>query len=117
VTPRGDAFTVRAFRLDDERGRRREQVALLIRREEARSLCRSSAVRGTRSSHRSSVKVALLLAQGKTNPEIAEVLGLTLNTASYHVKQVYLRLRGQQPRGGAGGACLKRAHLDVAAGP
>jgi DNA-binding CsgD family transcriptional regulator len=107
-------FTVRAFRLDDERGRRREQVALLIRREEARSL---SLVRGTGNSELSPQQreVALLLAQGKTNPEIAEVLGLTLNTASYHVKQVYLRLHVNN-REAVQEELLKRAHVDVAGG-
>jgi len=37
-------------------------------------------------------EVALLLAAGKSNREIGEELGLTFNTASYHVKQVYARL-------------------------
>jgi DNA-binding CsgD family transcriptional regulator len=84
-------FTVTAFRLDDERGRRGTQVALLIRREEPKAL---SLVRGAGNSELSPQQreVALLLAQGKTNPEIAEALGLTLNTASYHVKQVYAKL-------------------------
>jgi len=84
-------FTVRAFRLDDEHGRRAQQVALLIRREEPKAL---SLVRGTGNSELSPQQreVALLLAQGRTNPQIAQELGLTLNTASYHVKQVYARL-------------------------
>jgi DNA-binding CsgD family transcriptional regulator len=37
-------------------------------------------------------EVALLLAQGKSNQDIASELGITLNTASYHVKQVFARL-------------------------
>ena len=84
-------FTVRAFRLADERMRRAEHVALLIRREEPRAL---SLVRGAGNSELSPQQreVALLLAQGRTNPEIADALGLTLNTASYHVKQVYAKL-------------------------
>jgi DNA-binding CsgD family transcriptional regulator len=84
-------FTVRAFRLDDERGRRAPQVALLIRREEPKAL---SLVRGAGNSELSPQQreVALLLARGRTNPEIARDLGLSLNTASYHVKQVYARL-------------------------
>jgi DNA-binding CsgD family transcriptional regulator len=84
-------FTVTAFRLDDERGRRGTQIALLIRREEPKAL---SLVRGAGNSELSPQQreVALLLAQGRTNPEIAEALGLTLNTASYHVKQVYAKL-------------------------
>src|SRR5439155_27343299 len=76
-------FAVRAFRLQDgERGRRGEQLALLIRREEPRAL---SLVRGTGHSDLSPQQreVALLLAQGKTNAEIAHELGLTINTAGY----------------------------------
>ena len=34
----------------------------------------------------------MLIAQGRTNPQIAKDLGLTLNTASYHVKRVFERL-------------------------
>ena len=84
-------FTVRAFALEDERGRRSAQTALLIRREEPRTL---SLVRGAGNSELSPQQreVALLLAQGRSNPEIAEALGLSINTASYHVKQVYAKL-------------------------
>jgi len=84
-------FKVSAFPLNDERGRRASQIALLIRREEPKAL---SLVRGTGNSALSPQQreVALLLAQGRTNPEIAEQLGLSPNTASYHVKQVYAKL-------------------------
>jgi DNA-binding CsgD family transcriptional regulator len=37
-------------------------------------------------------EVALLVAGGNTNQEIAEKLGVTLNTASYHVKQLFTKL-------------------------
>ena len=37
-------------------------------------------------------EVALLVAEGRSNPEIATELGLSLNTASYHVKEVFRRL-------------------------
>lgn len=37
-------------------------------------------------------EVALLLAQGKTNQAIAQALGISLNTAGYHVKHVFARL-------------------------
>jgi DNA-binding CsgD family transcriptional regulator len=107
-------FRVRAFRLDDERGRRREQLALLIRREETRAL---SLVRGAANTELSPQQreVALLLAQGKSNPEIGQLLGLTLNTTNYHVKQVYLRLQVNS-RESVQEHLLRRAHLDVAAG-
>jgi DNA-binding CsgD family transcriptional regulator len=37
-------------------------------------------------------EVALLVALGQTNAEIAEKLGVSVNTASYHVKQVFAKL-------------------------
>jgi DNA-binding NarL/FixJ family response regulator len=37
-------------------------------------------------------EVAMLLAQGKTNGEISKSLGVTLNTARYHVKQLFDKL-------------------------
>jgi DNA-binding NarL/FixJ family response regulator len=36
--------------------------------------------------------VALLLARGLTNPEIAKAMGVKMNTASYHVKQLFAKL-------------------------
>jgi DNA-binding CsgD family transcriptional regulator len=84
-------FAIRAFRLADAKGRRAVQVGVLIRREEPRAVM---LVRGTGVSALSPQQreVALMLAQGKSNPEIARGLGLSLNTASFHVKQVYARL-------------------------
>lgn len=43
-------------------------------------------------------EVALLLARGHSNAEIAKLLHITLNTASYHIKQVFARL-GVHDRG------------------
>jgi len=37
-------------------------------------------------------EVALLIAQGRSNQEIAAALNVSPNTASYHVKQLFLRL-------------------------
>jgi DNA-binding CsgD family transcriptional regulator len=90
-------FAIRAFRLADARGRREDHVAVLIRREEPRSL---SLLRGLGASGLSPQQreVAMLLADGKSNREIAEALRLRLNTASYHVKQVFARL-GVNERG------------------
>lgn len=85
-------FMIRAFLLKDCRGRRAEHVGLLIRREEPQSL---SLVRGTGRADLSPQQreVALLIVGGKSNREIAEELGLSFNTASYHVKQIYARLQ------------------------
>jgi DNA-binding CsgD family transcriptional regulator len=85
-------FRIRTFRLPDADGRHPDQVGLLIGRWEPRSL---ALARGTGASSLSPQQreVALLLADGKSNREIARALGLRLNTASYHVKQVFTRLR------------------------
>ena len=84
-------FTVHAFRLADQRGRRADQVGVVIRRAEPRTL---ALVRGVGLSPLSPQQreVALLLAKGRTNREIASALSMSLNTANYHVKQVYVRL-------------------------
>lgn len=37
-------------------------------------------------------ETALLLARGRSNPQIAETMGVSLNTAGYHVKQLFQRL-------------------------
>jgi DNA-binding CsgD family transcriptional regulator len=53
-------------------------------------------------------EVALLLAQGKSNQDIASALSVTLNTASYHVKQVFARL-GVHDRAAVGKALSRGA--------
>ncbi len=90
ATPWGN-FVVRAYRLADEHGRPDGHLGLLIRREEPRSV---ALVKGTGASDLppQQREVALLLAQGLTNRDLAERLGVSLNTAGYHVKQVYARL-------------------------
>jgi DNA-binding CsgD family transcriptional regulator len=106
-------FALRAFALPDARGRRAEQIGLLIRREESRSV---SLVRGTGLADLSPQQreVAVLLAQGKSNREIAHEMGLTFNTASYHVKQVYARLEVND-RNAVGGRLLALAQVAAAA--
>jgi DNA-binding CsgD family transcriptional regulator len=85
-------FRIRAYRLPDPEARRADHVGLLIGRLEPRAL---ALARGTGASGLSPQQreVALLLAEGKSNQEIAGTLALTLNTASYHVKQVFVRLQ------------------------
>jgi DNA-binding CsgD family transcriptional regulator len=84
-------FVIRAFLLTDAKGQRADQVGLLVRREEPRSL---SLVRGTGAAALSPQQreVALLIVAGRSNREIADDLGLSFNTVSSHVKQVYARL-------------------------
>jgi DNA-binding CsgD family transcriptional regulator len=84
-------FRIRAYRMPDAGGRRADHVGILIGRTEPRAL---ALVRGTGASGLSPQQreVALLVADGKSNQEIARALSLKLNTASYHVKQVFARL-------------------------
>src|SRR4029453_5672747 len=85
-------FRIRGYRLPDVDGRRPDLVGLVIGRKEPRAL---ALARGTGASALSPPKgeVALLLAEGNSNQEIARALDLTLNTANYHVKQVFARLQ------------------------
>jgi DNA-binding CsgD family transcriptional regulator len=89
-TPWG-RFSIHGFALADAHGTPDGRTALLIRREEPRTV---ALVRGTGNSTLSPQQreVALLVAEGRSNPEIATELGLSLNTASYHVKEVFRRL-------------------------
>ena len=85
-------FRIRAYRMPDVSGRHADQVGVLIGRTEPRAL---ALVRGTGASGLSPQQreVALLLADGRSNQEIARSLSLKLNTASYHVKRVFARLK------------------------
>ena len=84
-------FRIRAYRMPDMGGRRADRIGL-IGRTEPRTL---ALVRGTGASDLSPQRreVALLVADGRSNQEIARTLSLKLNTASYHVKQVFTRLK------------------------
>jgi DNA-binding CsgD family transcriptional regulator len=85
-------FRIRAFRLPDGEGREQNRVGLLIGRREPRALAlaRGAGASGLSPQQR---EVALLLADGMSNLEIARTLALRPNTASYHVKQVFARLQ------------------------
>ena len=83
-------FRIRAYRLPDAGGAQ-DRVGVLIGRQEpkALALARATGASGLSPQQR---EVALLLAEGKSNRDIALALALRLNTASYHVKQVFTRL-------------------------
>jgi len=101
-------FRIRAYRMPDVDERRPDHVGVLIGRTEPRAL---ALVRGTGASGLSPQQreVALLLADGRSNQEIARSLSLKLNTASYHVKQVFARLKVHN-RKAVERELLKRAH-------
>lgn len=66
-------------------------VALLVSRlaAEPLRLAQGAAAAGLSPQQR---EVALLMAQGHSNASIAERMGITINTAGYHAKQVFARL-------------------------
>jgi DNA-binding CsgD family transcriptional regulator len=82
-------FVVRTFAMTSASARR--QIGVLVRREEPMTL---SLLRGAGTSPLSTQQreIAILLARGLTNAEIASTLHLSVNTANYHVKQVLARL-------------------------
>lgn len=85
-------FRIRAYRMPGLGGNGVDHVAVLIGRSEPRALALVRATGASRLSPQQR-EVALLLADGKSNQEIAHALSLKLNTASYHVKQVFTRLK------------------------
>jgi DNA-binding CsgD family transcriptional regulator len=78
------AFRLRAYPLA-------EGFGVLIERYEHLLVRLLDAMRGLALSAQQR-EVALLLARGFTNPEVARELGVSLNTASYHVKQLFTKL-------------------------
>jgi DNA-binding CsgD family transcriptional regulator len=82
-------FRLRAYRLSAQSGT--DSWAIVASRAEARELAlvRGADLAGLSPRQR---EVALLLVRGRTNQEIARQLGLSANTASYHVKQIFARL-------------------------
>jgi DNA-binding CsgD family transcriptional regulator len=84
-------FRVRVYFLPDAVGGAENRIGVLVGRTEPRAL---ALVRGTGASGLSSQQreVALLVAAGKSNQEIARMLSLSLNTVGYHVKKLFARL-------------------------
>jgi DNA-binding CsgD family transcriptional regulator len=78
------AFRLRAYPLA-------EGFGVLIERHEHLLVRLVDAMRGLQLSAQQR-EVALLLARGCTNVQIAHELGVSLNTASYHVKQLFAKL-------------------------
>ena len=85
-------FRIRAYRMPGFGGNGADHVGVLIGRSEPRALALVRATGASRLSPQQR-EVALLLADGRSNQEIARALSLKLNTASYHVKQVFSRLK------------------------
>jgi DNA-binding CsgD family transcriptional regulator len=84
---------VRAYRLDEGRERLNADTPIAIRvvRQESMLLRFAEAMRAVGLPPQQQ-EIATLLAHGKTNLEIGEALGVSTNTVSYHVKQLFARL-------------------------
>lgn len=91
VTNRWGRFVLRAYWLTDDMHAPDALIGVQIRRQEPMVLRLSQAMQRLSLSPQQR-EVGLLLAQGKSNPEIAGALGVSLNTANYHVKQLFAKL-------------------------
>jgi DNA-binding CsgD family transcriptional regulator len=91
VTNRWGRFVLRAYWLTDDVHAPDALIGAQIRRQEPMVLRLSQAMQRLSLSPQQK-EVGLLLAQGKSNPEIAGALGVSLNTANYHVKQLFAKL-------------------------
>ena len=95
VTNRWGRFVLRAYWLTDDVGAADALIGVQIRRQEVTVLRLSQAMHGLLLSPQQK-EVGLLLAQGKSNPQIAGALGVSLNTANYHVKQLFTKLNAHE---------------------
>ena len=95
VTNRWGRFVLRAWWLTDDVGAPDALIGIQIRRQEVTVLRLSQAMHGLLLSPQQK-EVGLLLAQGRSNPEIAGALGVSLNTANYHVKQLFAKLNAHE---------------------
>lgn len=89
-TPWG-RFAVRAYLLGDQPADPDGLVGIQVRRLEPVILRMSEAMHHLELSPQQR-EVAILLAQGRSNPEIAAALQVSRNTAIYHIKQLFTRL-------------------------
>jgi DNA-binding CsgD family transcriptional regulator len=81
-------YRLRAYALGDKT---EDRFGVLIQRQEHLLVRIADAMRQHPLSAQQR-EAALLLAQGKTNSEIAAAMGVSINTASYHVKQLFAKL-------------------------
>ena len=91
VANRWGRFVLRAHWLTDASEGDEALIGVQVRRQEPLVLRLSQAMRGLALSPQQK-EVGLLVAQGRSNPQIASQLGVTLNTANYHVKQLFAKL-------------------------
>lgn len=95
VTNRWGRFVLRAYWLTDHIHGSDALIGVQLRRQEPTLLQLSQAMRRLALSPQQK-EVGLLVAQGRSNPEIAGALGVSLNTANYHVKQLFTKLNAHE---------------------
>lgn len=82
---------LRAYWLDDDRGAPEALIGVRVQRQEPMIL-RFVQAMGRLPLSPQQREIALMIAQGRSNQEIAEDLGVSGNTVAYHIKQLFLKL-------------------------
>jgi len=84
-------YVMRAYRLDDDSGAPDAVMGVRIQRQEPMIL-RFVRAMGRLPFSPQQREIALQLARGATNSQIADALGLSFNTVGYHIKVLYQKL-------------------------
>ncbi|MCY7387292.1 MAG: LuxR C-terminal-related transcriptional regulator [Burkholderiales bacterium] len=84
-------FMLSAYALDGDGAAPASRAAIHVRRQQPMILKLAEAMGGFDISPQQR-EVALLLAQGRSNQQIAEALNVSGNTVNYHIKQLFMRL-------------------------
>jgi DNA-binding NarL/FixJ family response regulator len=82
---------LRAYWLDDESSSEGALIGVRVQRQEPMIL-RFIQAMGRLPLSPQQREIALMIAQGKGNHEIADALGVSANTVAYHIKQLFLKL-------------------------
>ena len=82
---------LRAYWLDDEHDAPAAPIGIRIQRQEPMIL-RFVHAMGRLPLSPQQREIALMIAQGKSNHEIADTLGVSGNTVAYHIKQLFMKL-------------------------
>jgi len=84
-------YLLRAYWLDDDYQAADALIGVRIQRQEP-MIVRFVQAMGRLPLSPQQREIALMIAQGKSNQEIAEGLGVSGNTVAYHIKQLFLKL-------------------------
>lgn len=84
-------YGLRACWLDDDPGAADALIGVRIQRQEP-AILRFVKAMGRLPLSPQQREIALMIAQGRSNHEIAQSLGVSANTVAYHIKQLFLKL-------------------------